>query len=168
MDNEDDYEILPREQIKKLKDEISRLKSGKAMGDGELLYAIKELSVKLESMSGIFEAAEIDLREEDKTAEIVKDKIDPILERVNLIAEQNQKIAKGLVAINDILEEKLKELVDLTEDIKAMRMEAPAPQAAPAAPSIPPELGIGSGSVPPPPVGEGPTKLPFRKKKLFG
>lgn len=170
----DDFEIMPREQIKKLKEEISRLKSGSVTGDSELLESIKDLSVKLDSMTHIFEAAETDLREEDKTAGIVKDKIDPILSKVNEIADQNQKIAKGLVSIVDILEEKLDEIKEITEDVKLMQSQTATaartePRTLQPEPSVPPELSIGPGSVPPPPPPEsGPVKLPFRKKGMFG
>ncbi len=175
MEEGDDFEIMPREQIKKLREEISRLKTGTGPASEELIDAIKTLSMKLDSMSKIFESAEQDLLEEDKTAEIIKDKIDPILQKVTEIDDQNKKIAKGLVAINDILEEKLGELNEVVEGLKNMRPSMQEPRQEmqrdiSARQIIPPELNIGGSMVPPPPerqVNE-PVKLPFRKKPFFG
>jgi septation ring formation regulator EzrA len=172
MEEGDDFELMPREQIKKLKEELSRLRAATPGANEELLDGVKQLSAKLDSMTKVFESAEQDLMEEDKTAEIIKDKIDPILLKVTEIEDQNKKIAKGLVAINDILEEKLAELSEIVEDLKNIKPSAPEPRQEPREfqrTGIPQELSIG-GTVPPPPErqpGE-PVKLPFRKKLLFG
>jgi len=188
MADEDDYELLPHREIQRLKEEISKLKGGQPVeSDKELKRAVVGLSEKIESMNEILEAASQDLREEDKEAEIIKDKIDPIMNKMAEIAEQNEKIAKGLVAINDIVGEKLEEITRLVEglrtiatDFKEMKMEFRKLSSRPASsmqmsrpqPAMQP-MPQGSTVPPPPtqPTGEGPQRMdirPPKKRGLFG
>ena len=46
---------------------------------------------------------------------IIAKKIDPIFARLDSIDEQNKKIAQGLMAINDIVEEKLGQITDTAQ-----------------------------------------------------
>jgi len=176
---EEDYELLPHREIQRLKEEISKLKGGEAVGtDKDLRRAVMNLSEKIDSMNEILEAASVDLREEDKEAEIIKDKIDPIMEKMAELADQNQKIAKGLVAIHDLVDEKLEELSTVVGELRAMAADIRdmktgirrirAPEMPRPAPITPPGLGLG---VPPPPAPEGPKRMelkPPKKRGLFG
>jgi chromosome segregation ATPase len=183
MAEDEDYELLPHREIQRLKEEISKLKGGESVDtDKELKRAVTRLAEKIESMNDILEAASQDLREEDKEAEIIKEKIDPIMEKMESLDEQNQKIARGLVAINDIVTQKLEEISGLVEemrtmatDVKDLKMElrrrpSPMSMPRPSAPR-PPEPSLPPGpTVPPPPEG-GPQKLdlrPPKKRGLFG
>jgi len=178
---EEDYELLPHREIQRLKEEISKLKGGEAIGtDKDLKKAVSDLSEKIDSMNEILEEASKDLREEDKEAEIIKDKIDPIMNKMVELGEQNQKIAKGLIAINDVVNEKLEELTRLVEelrtmatDIKEMKMDIRKLSGRAAGPVMPePTITPGPPTVPPPPApGEGPQRMeikPPKKRGLFG
>ncbi|MBW3012976.1 hypothetical protein KY325_00375 [Candidatus Woesearchaeota archaeon] len=120
---EDEYEILSRHELKRLRDEVKALKDGGKADTSDLLKAIEELNEKLQQMIEIFDSASQDLREEDTESELVETKIDPILQRISGIEEQNQKIAEGLVAINDIVEEKLAELTETANSLKDTQEE---------------------------------------------
>ncbi|MBD3259761.1 hypothetical protein GF371_03985 [Candidatus Woesearchaeota archaeon] len=120
---EDEYEILSRHELKRLRDEIKALKEGGKADTGDLHKAIEDLNEKLQQMMEVFEAASEDLREEDTESELVNTKIDPILDRITGIEEQNKKIAEGLVAINDIVEEKLGEITETANALKDMQEE---------------------------------------------
>lgn len=115
MAKEDEYEILSRRDIRKIRDELKALKEGKGTNVTELHDRLEELSERIDAMIEIFESAAAELREEDKEAEIISKKIDPIFERLDSIDEQNKKIAQGLMAVNNIVEEKLGEITDTAE-----------------------------------------------------
>lgn len=178
---EDEYEILSRHEISRLRDEIKSLKRGGEPDTKGLQKAIQDLNDKLDQMIEVFEAATEDLRDEDKESELVDEKLDPLLERISGIEEQNKKIAEGLVTINDIIEEKLaeisetaKSLQDMQEDLKEGMEEHHHEERFPAPPTMgpPPLTRTGpptkpAGFTPPPLPGAREEHVPPHKKKRF-
>lgn len=113
---DDEYEIISHRDVRKLKEELKALKSGKgALATSELQESINTLTDKLDSMIEVFESAAEELREEDKESEIIASKINPLMDRLQAIEEQNKKIAQGLVAINSVLDEKIDQINDLVD-----------------------------------------------------
>jgi chromosome segregation ATPase len=180
MAEDEDYELLPHNEIRRLKDEISKLKGGSyAETDKGLRRAVSDLAEKISSMNEILESASQDLKEEDKEAEIIKDKIDPIMEKMTELVDQNEKIARGLVAINDIVDEKMTQLSGMLElframsadikdiklDLKQLKMRKPEePGMAPR-----PAFGMPPGPTVPPPPSAGPVRMESKARKgLFG
>ena len=99
----DDYEIISQREIRKLREQLKGIDSGKAVDVNTLHRTVSELDEKLGSLLDIFSAAVDDMREEDKESEIIKDKINPIIEKLDQIDDQNKKLAQGMVAVNDLL-----------------------------------------------------------------
>jgi uncharacterized phage infection (PIP) family protein YhgE len=177
---EDEYEILSRNEISRLRDEIKALKSGREPDTKGLQRAIKDLNAKVDQMIEVFEAATEDLRDEDKESELVDEKIDPIIARISGIEEQNKKIAEGLVTINDIIEEKLAEISETAKSLQNMQedlregMEHHHEERFPAPPTMgPPPLTSTApptkpaGFTPPPLPGAKEEHVPPHKKKRF-
>ena len=96
---DDDYEIISHNEVERLK---KGLDTAKSSGSYDLKKSIEHLTEKLDNMIDVFEAASDDLREEDQESELVTQKIDPIIEKLKEIDEQNKKLADGIVAINAI------------------------------------------------------------------
>ena len=117
MAEDDDYEIISQREVKRLKNEINLLKGSGHIEGQRLQETIEDLTSKLNSMIDVFEAASEDMREEDKEAELISHKIDPIFEKLSELAEQNKKIADGLIAINSIVDEKLTQFTDMAESL---------------------------------------------------
>jgi uncharacterized phage infection (PIP) family protein YhgE len=181
MADEDDYELMPHREVQRLKEELSKIKGGESVGlDNEMRRAIIDLSEKIGTMNTVLEAASSDLREEDKEAEIIKNKIDPIMQKMTELAEQNEKIARGLVAIHDLVDEKLQQLSVVVNDLSGMASDiqemksqvarlksqsAELPRPSPMQPQLPPGLNLG---VPPPPL-DGPQRMDMRppRRSLF-
>ncbi|MCK4670804.1 MAG: hypothetical protein KAT43_06385 [Nanoarchaeota archaeon] len=115
MAKEEDYEIVSHRDVRKLKTELKALKEGKGADIIGLRDHLEELTERIDAMIDIFESAAAELREEDKEAEIIAKKIDPIFARLDSVDEQNKKIAHGLVAINEIVEEKLTQITDTAQ-----------------------------------------------------
>ncbi len=116
---DDDYEIISHGEVERLKKGLS---DAKGSGSYDLKKSIEHLAEKLDSMIDVFEAASEDLREEDTESELVSQKINPILEKLKDIDEQNKKLADGIVAINAIVEEKLQEMFDIANSLRESQM----------------------------------------------
>ena len=116
---DDDYEIISHGEVERLK---KGLDTAKSSGSYDLKKSIEHLTEKLDNMIDVFEAASEDLREEDTESELVTQKIDPIIEKLKDIEEQNKKLADGIVAINAIVEEKLQEMFDIANSLRDSQM----------------------------------------------
>jgi uncharacterized phage infection (PIP) family protein YhgE len=114
----DDFELISHNEARNLREQLSKLKGGGSNMSSELKHSINELNEKLGSLIDIFDAAVEDLREEDKESEIIASKINPIMEKINEIDEQNKKLAQGMVAINSLVDEKLSQIARVAESLQ--------------------------------------------------
>lgn len=178
---DEDFELMPHSQISKLRKELAELKEKHpdAAMQEELNDSIKKLSEQLESMLLVFEEAAQEMKLEDRETEIIAQKIDPLMAKMDELTEQNKQLAKGIVAVADMIKE-----------IKIVKPKA-EPEPIKAAPLPPitrkpfPPLQGPSAMPPPgqfPPMQEGPTfgapplprpesnipPPPAEKKKGFG
>jgi hypothetical protein len=147
----EDYELMPHAEISRLRKELSELKGRNpdAAMQEELNNSIKKLNEHLENMLLVFEEAAQEMRMEDRETEVIAAKIDPLMMKMDEIAEQNKKLAKGIVAV-----------ADMVKDLKIVR-PAKAPEPIKAAP-LPPVMK--RPSFPPP---EGPAGMPsFQQRPM--
>ncbi|MCX6709922.1 MAG: hypothetical protein NTV63_03160 [Candidatus Woesearchaeota archaeon] len=111
---DDEYELIPHKEISELRKEIQNLKEqikGKPDSNGAsektLLEAINELIA-------VFREATEEIRAKPGT-----------IDKFSILAEQNEKIARGILALADIMTERLPSLNKYYADIKTSE---PAPQ----------------------------------------
>lgn len=137
---EDEYELLPHREIEELKAELSKLKEFDIAPTKKLQVSMLELNAKLDKLITIFEDASHDLRTEESSLSF-SDKMQPMLERMNKILDQNAEIASGILAIADLLKEgKAPEqrAPELPSFATPMPMGAPAMPRPQGLPPIPP------------------------------
>lgn len=94
----DDYELLPHEELEKLRRDIEHLKKSPYPGTKQnknLLGSMESLSDSINRLIAIFEGTQEDLIKEYKDASPTK-----LLVK---ISEQNAKIAEGIVAVAEML-----------------------------------------------------------------
>jgi hypothetical protein len=107
--NKDEYELVPHNQLEYLRHEVERIKRnpfGDSHSSKDLLSSMSELNKNIAKLVAIFETA---------NDEIVRDYKDQAnTEKINKVMEQNEKLAKGIVAIADLL----KELKDFKAEMK--------------------------------------------------
>ena len=99
---DDNYELVPYKEIQDLKQELNRLKDVPIPSTKKLQITMDELAMKIDRMTAIFEEAghEIQVEEGGLT---FQEKMKPVLEKMNKILEQNSEIAKGIVAVADLV-----------------------------------------------------------------
>ena len=114
---DDDYQILSRREIERLKKELKDARSGSGNSE-DLEKSIGALGEKLDMIMDVFESAAEDLKEEDAESQLVKDKIEPMMQKIADIEEQNKKLAEGIVAINQIVDEKLQQIFDIANSLR--------------------------------------------------
>ncbi len=149
----DEYEILPQKEISELKEELRKLKEFEITPSKKLGVQLVELNAKIDKLLSIFEEATTALQIEEGGLSF-KEKMHPVIEKMNRILEQNSEIAQGIVAVADLVK-------DLREDLgKGVTVKEPLaisePQLEPGAPpSLPPVM---------PPPGLPPPPMPRRRR----
>ena len=128
-DEGDEYEILPEKDIQNLKDELRKLKDFEIMPSKKLGVQLIELNTKLDKLLSIFEEATTALQLEEGGMSF-KDKMKPLVEKMNKILEQNSEIAQGIVAVADLVKD-LREDMGKGVTVRESEVEPPAPAAYP-------------------------------------
>lgn len=159
---DDDYELVPYKEIAELKDELHRLKDYPIPSSKKLQVSMDELALKIDRMTRIFEEAGHEMHSEEGGLSL-DDKLSPIMERMEKVLEQNSEIAKGIVAVADLIEELRQRLEKGFMVKEQMQMPEPMQPNAVIAQPMPPgpapymstELPPLPGAMPPPPPKKG-------------
>jgi hypothetical protein len=138
---EEEYELMPHRDIVELREELRKLKSLPPEAGRHTEASFEELTKRMDSLIEIFEEAEKTVRIEEG-ASTFKEKMAPIVEKMNTILKQNSEIAEGIVALADIMSE-IKEKLEVgviykakeAEKVEPVHMPRPAPMPAPAGPA---------------------------------
>lgn len=126
MNNNDEYEILPRQLLADLKTEVELLKKKLTQPDSkvnELILEIESMKDSIHELNTVFQQALKETKEDD-----VIIKISDINRKLNDILNQNEVIAKGMLAISD----KVDEFVGRSQSASLSIGPAPLPQGMPA------------------------------------
>jgi len=192
----EEYQIVPHMRIKELEKQVRNLKSdplGASAEGSAMKESMDNLSKSMSGMVNLFKDASDSMKLEEKESDIIAQRIEPMAEKIDTLIEQNKKIAKGILAVADMVQEfmdKAKEEErhkhdELPRGPPPPRMEpnpSPRPmsfnpQPVPPGGIIPPPMPSAPGPMPPPgmaphgpatipPPPGGPT--PAKKKGLFG
>jgi len=100
---DDDYDLLPHSELRKLEQEIDSLKQNPNSAPNTMQKGLEELNNNLRSMMTIFNEAKNELRIEDEEKELVSKKIDPITAKLDDLLDQNEKIAEGILTVADMI-----------------------------------------------------------------
>jgi len=127
MAGDDDYDLIPHSELKKLKKGISDIKGGDSNTSG-MQDSMAMLSESLNSMISIFSEAKKELQIEDEEKELLSNKIDPMLQKIEGLNDQNEKIAEGILSLADMikkLEDKIDAVVESQGNIVNVVKEIP-------------------------------------------
>ena len=157
MATEDSYEIMPYKEIVELKKQIAALqqKTGDTSSK-ELLDSMASLTKSMNNMLQLFSSAAEEMKLEEKEESALSQKVDPLIDKVDRLGDQNKTIAEGLVAIADMVKE-------LREEKARRPRIAPKPSLPPSPPPRPqlePFNDFSSFETPELPPLEPPTPMP--------
>ena len=131
----------------------------------DLQASIDGLNQSINSLIGLFKEAAESLKIEEKEASLVASKIDPLFEKLDMIIEQNKKIARGIVAVADMIDERLPKLKGPEKPMPMPERPMFPPLSSPPPFSAPPPSPMGPPLHPmsmPAPPGMRPMPLPPR------
>jgi len=103
-----DFEFVPTQELKKLEQEITRIKSHPIMQDEDskkLQSSMTALYQSMERMLDVFRKATDDMELEEREDKLMQKHMGPVTSGINAISEQNETLAEGVVNISDTLEE---------------------------------------------------------------
>ncbi|MBR9676300.1 hypothetical protein GOV05_04800 [Candidatus Woesearchaeota archaeon] len=187
-----DYAIVPENDFSKLKKDVDNIKNnpfGQSKEGQEMLRNLKDLNDSLSSLVNLFNTATEELKQEEHDSALVSEKLGPMLDRVEELGKQNEKIAKGIVAVADMVKEVKNEMQKNTSSqMGVSNVQGPPPSnlgmTNPQVPDYlanpPQDLGVPPSGPPqmPPPESGGFKPLPAnqmpsmeggeKKKGLFG
>lgn len=101
---EEEYELLPHKEIVELREELRKMKSLPSEAGKHTEASYDELTKKMDRLIEIFEEAEKSIKVEEG-AVTFKEKMAPMVEKMNKILQQNSEIAEGIVALADLMGE---------------------------------------------------------------
>lgn len=99
MVGEDEYELLPHEEIQKLRDELNKLKKnplGSTAAAKDLQTSISDLTEAINSLTTLLTQTNDDMTREFSRSSIT--------EQFSAISSQNEQIAQGILAVAQIVE----------------------------------------------------------------
>jgi len=167
----EEYEILPQKEIAELKEELRKLKEFEITPTKKLQVSLVEVNNKLDKLLSIFEEAMTALQVEEGGLSF-KEKMRPLVEKMNKILEQNSEIAQGIVAVADLvrnLREDLGKGVAVKETLGAQE-----PMPLPAETFVPPTSPLPKAPLQPAPAVPGimppglPPPPPPARRRRFG
>ena len=149
-------------EINKIKKDIDMLKKKQGIEEpreNTLQESMSRLARSINALLKVFQEASEELKTDTHDAVLVSEKLDKIIDRLDKVEIQNEKIAKGLVAVADMVEELQ------SSPLQRERMSLPKPK-----PIQPPSSRPGP-SMPKPtqPLPQSPYSMPQpeEKKKNF-
>ena len=104
---EEDYDVIPYKDISDLKRELEGMRGKKDISSKELYDAVQRLSKTISDMLEVFSAAAEQMKMEEREYELDTKKHEIIISKLDKLIEQNRTIAEGMVAIVDMIKEKL-------------------------------------------------------------
>ena len=109
---DDDYAIVPEKEVLQMKRDLESLKRNPLSGidsGSDLITSMNNLTKAINSLIELFQKAAEEIRLEDRSSEAIVKKVEPLFEKIDMLVDQNKKIAKGIVAVADMLEAKQEE-----------------------------------------------------------
>jgi len=166
--DKDDYTLISSSEVSELKQDVDYLKKnplGGTKAGRQLQESIEKLNESISDLIEIFKEAHDLMKAEEKESDVIANSIAPIEHKLDELVDQNQKIAKGILAVAD--------MVAANQQVHPMQMQRPMPTPKPMAPMVmpkpmprptmePPHIPA-TGGMPPPtmaPQPPNPTQLP--------
>ena len=111
MAGDEEYELVPHKIVSELKKEVQDLKQnplGSSTSGHDLQGSMNSLAHSINDLVTLFKDATDQMRMEEKDSQVLSKRMEPMLDKLDTIIDQNHKIAKGILAVADMLHEHLR------------------------------------------------------------
>ncbi len=155
---EEEYEIIPHKILADLRDEIEAVKKRLATPVGalerEMMASMAELKSSIAQLNEMVKEAAKEVTKEEKTGAAFQ--LKRLNDKMDKIGKQNEQIASALLAVANMVENKLRKPMPPPRPMGPPRMGMPKPM--PPGPMPPPKAPMPPpGPMPPGPAPPGPT-----------
>ncbi|MBI2565098.1 hypothetical protein HYV79_03880 [Candidatus Woesearchaeota archaeon] len=103
LPKKDVVNILPHDEILRIREELKHLREHE-IPPAKLQVTMQDLSKKIDNLIDIFEDAMKSVKEEEGGITL-KEQLEPVMDKLQEVLDQNSKIADGIVAIAEMLQE---------------------------------------------------------------
>jgi hypothetical protein len=111
MADDEEYEIMPHRTIENIKKELESLKikaaAKETISTESFRKSLDNLSVSMNSLTHLFNRAAQEMKIEEETENEIKGMMGPLMERLESLENENKAIAKAILAVADLIEERL-------------------------------------------------------------
>jgi hypothetical protein len=167
----DEYELMPERKLSSMKKELEDFRKRAENVDvksglpKDTVSSLENLNTSINSLLGLFKTATEELKLEERDEALVSKQLDPIAKKIDILLDQNEKIAKAIIAIADMVKESGEQHNEEEKNFEEQkpRMEPPSFGAMPPSMGMPPPR---SGMFPPPPGGAPEPMPPFGMPEL--
>lgn len=104
----DEYEMVPEKEVEELKrdvEEIKRNPLGSTASGRDLVRSMKDLTDSMNHLIALFRDAADAMKLEERESESIGKKLAPMLDKMNTLIDQNEKIARGIVGVAEMVRE---------------------------------------------------------------
>lgn len=106
MSDVEPYGVMPQSEISDLRKQMKKLQEGDSLDSNQLLQSMNNLTKGMDSMLQLFKTAAEEMKLEEIEEKALSREVQPMMDRLNEIIEQNKVIAEGMIALADLVKEK--------------------------------------------------------------
>ena len=132
---EEDYDLVPYKDISELKRELEGMKGRKDVPASDIYNAVQKLTQTITDMLEVFGAATEQMKLDEREYESEAKKHEMIISKLDKLIEQNRTIAEGMVAIVEMVKERIiapaKEREEMFKPQKEESLFRPRPEPKP-------------------------------------
>ena len=132
---EEDFDLVPYKDISELKRELEGMKGRKDIPAADIYNAVQKLTQTITDMLEVFGAATEQMKLDEREYESEARKHEMIISKLDKLIEQNKTIAEGMVAIVEMVKERViapaKEKEDMFKLQKEESLFKPRPEPKP-------------------------------------
>ena len=104
----EDYDIVPHKRLIELQRQVEDLKKnpyGSTDSGKKMMETMTSLTTSIDGLLTLFKDAAQEMRVEEHDVGILSKNMRPLMEKLDELIEQNKKIARGIIAIADMVKE---------------------------------------------------------------
>src|SRR3989338_2883167 len=102
-----DERITPYSDIADSKKQVNKIQANPNPSSDQLIMTVQHLTRSMGSMLELFRTAAEEMKLEEKEEHAVAQQITPLLRKLDEMMEQNKVIAEGMVALADLVKERI-------------------------------------------------------------
>ena len=105
---EEEYDLVPHSRLDKLEKDVNVLKAnplGATPVGNDILSEMRELNKSIKALLDLFKDATEEMKLEEKDTQTFGKRFEPMMDKMDMLIDQNKKIARGIIAVADMVKD---------------------------------------------------------------